>query len=249
MDRIITIRKIVVSAVVIAAITILAAGVTYARLSSRTDSVVNDFSGACVNIGVVEKNKDNNEVVLEDAGTDNKGNSASNYNYDENNKYNYNILSSIDTDNKMVTKEVSVKNITSPDYPTTDTLVRVRLVPLIVYDDNEENQNAGIAGQTVPADIRDKIDYILAEGVVSEEEYKAGNGDNNSSNARWMYKEAPTKDINDRYYYYTSALAPGETSDKLLESVIYNGEIQEGTHLELRVLAEGIAELQAEYLQ
>ena len=188
-------------------------------------------------------------MVLEDAGTDNKGNSASNYNYDENNKYNYNILSSIDNDNKMVTKEVSVKNITSPDYPTTDTLVRVRLVPLIVYDDNEENQNAGIAGQTVPADIRDKIDYILAEGVVSEEEYKAGNGDNNSSNARWMYKEAPTKDINDRYYYYTSALAPGETSDKLLESVIYNGEIQEGTHLELRVLAEGIAELQAEYLQ
>ena len=148
----------------------------------------------------------------------------------------------------MVTKEVSVKNITSPDYPTTDTLVRVRLVPLIVYDDNEENQNAGIAGQTVPADIRDKIDYILAEGVVSEEEYKAGNGDNNSSNARWMYKEAPTKDINDRYYYYISALEPGEVSEMLLKEVTYNGELPENTHFELRVLAEGIAKAQLPYL-
>ncbi|MFR2512930.1 MAG: hypothetical protein ACLS9K_14275 [Lachnospira eligens] len=39
--------------------------------------------------------------------------------------------------------------------------MRVRFVPVLVYDDNEQNKKDNIAGQTVPLDMRGKVDYIL----------------------------------------------------------------------------------------
>ena len=67
-------KKIVASAGILAAITALITGAaTYASLSTRTESVINSFQGACVNIGVVEKNNTGDVLVLEDEGTDDNG--------------------------------------------------------------------------------------------------------------------------------------------------------------------------------
>lgn len=72
-----------------------------------------------INIGIVEKNK-NKEMILEDSN-------------------NSNVYERISENMKIrAAKEVAVKNITSQDYPTTDTVVRVRFVPVLVYDDNEQ---------------------------------------------------------------------------------------------------------------
>ena len=79
-------KKIVASAGILAAITALITGAaTYASLSTRTESVINSFQGACVNIGVVEKNNTGDVLVLEDEGTDDNGV------YGENNSNNINI--------------------------------------------------------------------------------------------------------------------------------------------------------------
>ena len=239
-------KKVMASAIILSAVTLFATGVTYAGLKAKTESVVNDFQGACVNIGVVEKNQNNNECVFEDAGTNDNGI------YDEDENNNFNIYEGISADSKTKSKEVSIKNITSENYPTTDTYVRVRLVPMLVYDDNEINRKAGVAGQTVPLDMRDKVDYILSDNTVSEEVIKDWNQTGEASDIkdkedeeavgkRWVYMESATNDVNDRYYYYTSPLAPGEVSCPLLKAVTYKGEIPDNAHFELRVLSEGIA--------
>ena len=220
MKRINIVKKITVSAGLLAAVMLLVTGVTYASLKTRTKAVDNVFKGACVNIGIVEKNK-NKEMILEDSGTGKDGE------YNESMENNSNVYERISENMRTAAKEVAVKNITSQDYPTTDTVVRVRFVPVLVYDDNEQNKKDNIAGQTVPLDMRGKVDYILADGVVAE---------------------ALSGDINDRYYYYISALEPGEVSEMLLKEVTYNGELPENTHFELRVLAEGIAKAQLPYL-
>lgn len=97
-------------------------GVTLAMLKAKADPVTNDFAGAAVNIGVLE----NGNVI--ETGGDNT--------YDKVVK---------DT---PVAKEVQIKNIHSEKYPTTDTYVRVRLVPIFRND----------KGQTVAADMS-KVEY------------------------------------------------------------------------------------------
>lgn len=221
MKRISIVKKITASAGLLAAVMFLVTGVTYASLKARTKAVDNVFKGACVNIGIVEKNK-NKEMILEDSN-------------------NSNVYERISENMRTAAKEVAVKNITSQDYPTTDTVVRVRFVPVLVYDDNEQNKKDNIAGQTVPLDMRGKVDYILADGVVAETSSQ-------ETEAKWIYKDSLSVDINDRYYYYISALEPGEVSEMLLKEVTYNGELPENTHFELRVLAEGIAKAQLPYL-
>ena len=57
MKRINIVKKITVSAGLLAAVMLLVTGVTYASLKTRTKAVDNVFKGACVNIGIVEKNK------------------------------------------------------------------------------------------------------------------------------------------------------------------------------------------------
>ena len=126
-----------------------AAGPTYALLNTRTVTVANLFAGAAVNIGVVEHFNDDNIIIYEDMGeqlTDNIND----------------VYDRIRDDNTTRTKEIAVKNIDSDEYPTTDTYVRVRLVPMIVYDDSKENIKAGIAGNIAAVDMRGKVSYSYA---------------------------------------------------------------------------------------
>ena len=132
-----------------------AAGTTYALLNTRTVTVANLFAGAAVNIGVVEHFNDDNIIIYEDMGeqlTDNIND----------------VYDRIRDDNTTRTKEIAVKNIDSDEYPTTDTYVRVRLVPMIVYDDSKENIKAGIAGNIAAVDMRGKVSYSYANELKSK---------------------------------------------------------------------------------
>ena len=123
----------------------------------------------------------------------------------------------------------------------------VRLVPMLVYDDNEVTRKAGVAGQTVPADLRNNVEYVLSDGVDVIADLSEINI--NAADKRWVYKENETGDVNDRYYYYMAPLAPDEVSSCLLKAVTYKGALPADTHFELRVLAEGIARVQLEYVR
>ena len=106
-----------------------------------------------------------------------------------------------------------IKNINSTEYPTTDTYVRVRLVPKLVWNDNTE-----YAGQTACANLDGNVTYSFE-----------GTG--------WV----SVAQENEGYYYYTSALAPDRVSTNLIKHVTYSGTIPENQHFELEVLTEGIA--------
>lgn len=231
-------KKVMVAAGVTAAFTIMTAGITYARLNTKTPVIVNDFAGACVNIGVAEKNSDEEVNIYEDKG------SSKDAPYDENGDYNTNAsYEKISESDRTREKEFAVKNITSEEYPTTDTYVRVRLVPMLVYDDNEKNIDKGVVGQIVPVDMKGNVKYTFASDIteLSEDSFIGADDEEEGS---WMYKEGTSFDENDRYYYYTKPIAPDETTPILLKEVTYEGELPEGTHFELKVLAEGIAAVQ-----
>jgi len=184
-----------VAAAIIAMAIVLTAG-TIALLSQVTQAANNNFKGAVVNVGVVEGDK-----TLEDST--NGGNTNT---YDE-------------MKTGGVDKQVAIKNINSTEYPTTDTYVRVRLVPKLVWKDDTE-----YAGQTACADLSTGITYTFVAG---------------ESTAQWMAATDSTS--GETYYYYTKALAPGETSTQLINHVAYSGEIPQNQHFELEVLTEGIA--------
>lgn len=84
---------------------IAVAGSTIAFLNAKSQEATNEFAGAAVNVGVVE-----NGTVYENGDNTNTGYSKV-------------------TSGTPVTKSVRIENITSEAYPTTDTYVRVRLVP------------------------------------------------------------------------------------------------------------------------
>ncbi len=191
---------------------------TYAYLNTKTTSVVNNFSGAAVNIGIVEQGNDG-VYVYEDM--DIQGNGKYNDNANNiNTAYN-----KIDENNKTQQKSVSIKNITSDDYKTTDTYVRVRLVPAVVYDNSEENIKNNIAGQTVDIDLKGKVSYTF-----NTQEY---------DNGMWVCKQN-TNDVNDNYYYFTGIVKPGETTPELIKDVTCIADIPSNAHFELKVLAQGI---------
>ncbi len=121
----------IIAAGVLALLVVAVVGTTIAMLQKKTNPVQNDFAGAAVNIGVIENGTD---APLEDGDNTNG--------YDKIEK------------NKPVSKEVSIKNIDSTDYPTANTYVRVRLVPIFRNE----------AGETVPADMT-KVTYTyLVQG-------------------------------------------------------------------------------------
>ena len=199
-----------------------AAGTTYALLNTRTVTVANQFAGAAVNIGVVEHFNDDNIIIYEDMGeqlTDNIND----------------VYDRIRDDNTTRTKEIAVKNIDSDEYPTTDTYVRVRLVPMIVYDDSKENIKAGIAGNIAAVDMRGKVSYSYANALKSKAEYLTGS---------WFYMDNSSSDDNERYYYYSVPVAPGDMTSRLINKVTYTGDIPENAHFELKVLAEGVSSKQ-----
>lgn len=173
-----------------------AAGTTYALLNARTVTVANQFAGAAVNIGVVEQFTDDNTIIYEDMGeqlTDNIND----------------VYDRIKDDNTTRTKEIAVKNIDSDEYPTTDTYVRVRLVPMIIYDDSKENIEAGIAGNIAAVDMRGKVSYSYANELKSKADVDKAMKDNEDLTGSWFYMDNSSFDDNERYYYYSVPVAPG----------------------------------------
>lgn len=217
-----------------AGITVLlmgAAGTTYALLNARTVTVANQFAGAAVNIGVVEQFTDDNTIIYEDMGeqlTDNIND----------------VYDRIKDDNTTRTKEIAVKNIDSDEYPTTDTYVRVRLVPMIIYDDSKENIEAGIAGNIAAVDMRGKVSYFYANELKSKADVDKAMKDNEDLTGSWFYMDNSSFDDNERYYYYSVPVAPGDMTSRLINKVTYTGDIPENAHFELKVLAEGVSSKQ-----
>ncbi len=217
-----------------AGITVLlmgAAGTTYALLNTRTVTVSNQFAGAAVNIGVAEHFNDDNIIIYEDMGeqlTDNIND----------------VYDRIRDDNTTRTKEIAVKNIDSDEYPTTDTYVRVRLVPMIIYDDSKENIKAGIAGNIAAVDMRGKVSYSYANELKSKDDVNKDIQDNEDLTGSWFYMDNSSSDDNERYYYYSVPVAPGDMTSRLINKVTYTGDIPENAHFELKVLAEGVSSKQ-----
>lgn len=219
----------------VAGITVLlmsaAAGTAYALLNARTVTVANQFAGAVVNIGVVEQFTDDNTIIYEDMGeqlTDNIND----------------VYDRIKDDNTTRTKEIAVKNINSEEYPTTDTYVRVRLVPMIIYDDSKENIKAGIAGNIAAVDMRGKVSYSYANELKSKDDVNKDIQDNEDLTGSWFYMDNSSSDDNERYYYYSVPVAPGDMTSRLINNVTYAGDIPENAYFELKVLAEGVSSKQ-----
>ena len=114
-----------------------------------------------------------------------------------------------------VLKQIQVMNVDKVDYPTTNTYVRVRLVPSFVYNEGENH-----AGETVAVNMD-----------ANDSKYTFAPLDN------WAAKEI----AGETYYFYKKALAPNAISEMLIESVAYTGTIPEGAHFELRVLIDGVS--------
>ncbi|WP_133969582.1 hypothetical protein [Eubacterium limosum] len=196
--------------VVIASLGVLAIAlisITMALLNKKTEAALNPFSGSAVNIGVVETGKNGGEPIEDSIGG-------------------ANTITGFDviTSGSPVAKTVQVQNINSEKYPTTDTVVRVRLVPCFRYDSGDYQ------GQLVPIDMKGKVRYTYQ--------------DTETYNTKWTDKQEKI-DGNDSseetYYYYTEVLKPGDTSEPLFDQVTYTGEVPENAHFELQVLTEGIA--------
>lgn len=98
-------NKKIVTVILAAILALGAVGATFALLNTRSETATNLFNGAGVNIGIVE---DGEEKPIESGSKQ----------YPE-----------IQPGTPMQ-KEVQIKNIDSKEYPTTDTYVRVRLVPI-----------------------------------------------------------------------------------------------------------------------
>lgn len=179
--------------------------VTLALLNQRSQAATNEFSGATVNIGVVEGEK--HDKIYEDGINDK----------------NINQFDKI-TPNQKAEKIVAIKNIDSPTYPTSDTYVRVRLVPCLRYIEDKENTAQGrneVKDELVPIDMKGKVTYSeLGENWVKWPEISS---------------------TDDAYYYYTLPLSPSQITTDLITSVTYTGDLPDNTYFELQVLTEGVS--------
>lgn len=202
--------------VVIASVGVLAIAlisITMALLNKKTEAALNPFSGSAVNIGVVENNK-----IYEDGKNQVTG-------------FDQNALTNGGAEKVVQIKNMNkLENSDTPDadYPTTDTVVRVRLVPCIRYDGTDPNYG----GQVVPVDIKN-VSYHY-------------NGSDGINFNKWESKQeaavsGDTTSKQETYYYYKTPLAPGKTTEALFDRVTYTGDIPENAHFELQVLAEGAA--------
>lgn len=183
------------------AVLLIATAVTYALLSTQSQQNVNEFSGAYgqVNISVIENDGKETPSDLEDEleGTNKSKNTV--------------IYDKVGTSD-FISKEVRIKNFDKPDYKTTDTYVRVKLVPQLISDKDANEVYAGSV----------KLIYQM-------------NDQGDEKNGIWKYSER------DDTFYYTRALAPNETTVELLKGVkLAEGSIPKGYHLELNVLTDGI---------
>lgn len=202
--------------VVIASVGVLAIAlisITMALLNKKTEAALNPFSGSAVNIGVVENNK-----IYEDGKNQVTG-------------FDQNALTNGGAEKVVQIKNMNkLENSATPDadYPTTDTVVRVRLVPCIRYDETDPNYG----GQVVPVDIKNVSYHYNSSGGINF---------NNWESKQEAAVSDDTTSKQETYYYYRTPLAPGKTTEALFDRVTYTGDIPENAHFELQVLAEGAA--------
>lgn len=193
-------KKIIIAAVSSILVLTCVIGVTLALLRTQSEPVTNKFAGkdAAVNIGVVEQG-----TVYED------GKNTVTYDKDV---------------QSPVEKKVSIKNNHKPDYVTSNTWIRARLVP-IIRDDN--------SGEIAPVSVdQSKLSYTYGGEV--------NNSTDTIEAGKWLKKAVS----GEAYYYYSTPVSPNKTTGELITAVQYTGEIPDGTHLELQVLAEGISAVQ-----
>lgn len=188
--------KIIIAAVSSILVLTCVVGVTLALLRNKSEPVSNKFKGAAVNIAVAEGG-----TIYEDG---------------ENT-----VIYPDVQGGQEVTKIVAVQNITSEDYPTTDTWVRARLVPIIRYNDDAKNNAGEIAPVTVD---HANLTYTMGD-------------------SRWIQDPANPSDDQklEVYYYYKEVVKPGNKTESLITGVKYTGTIPEDAHFELQVLTEGIS--------
>lgn len=193
-------KKIIIAAVSSILVLTCVIGVTLALLRTQSEPVTNKFAGkdAAVNIGVVEQG-----TVYED------GKNTVTYDKDV---------------QSPVEKKVSIKNNHKPDYVTSNTWIRARLVP-IIRDDN--------SGEIAPVSV-DQSKLIYTYGLKVEE------SSDTVEAGEWLQKKVD----DETYYYYSTPVSPKKLTGELITAVQYTGEIPDGTHLELQVLAEGISAVQ-----
>ncbi|GEM_PF-3575765 len=193
---------------------------THAQFYDITTMRVNRFRWSAVNIAVV---LDTQEEQQEERYYEQKGNSIENvytrYGGYENTSHVQMHLQ------KGVSAQCTVRilNRDLPVYPTQNTYVRVRLLPMLVYDNTQENEANNCAGTIAAADIDKYVTFTYTQDTY------------------WKQKEVQVGERTQEYMYYTKPLAPGAQTENLLESVTCTSEIPEGMHLELGIFAEGIA--------
>lgn len=178
-------KAVIVGALVVA---LSAVGITYALLSSSSQQNVNKFEGAAakVNIAVIEQGRPH-----EDGSNNQEG-------------YIYN-------QGKPVTKEVSIKNINDPSYPTTDCYIRVKFIPMLTDSEVSDKPDTYIGKQL-------DITYNL-----------------NKESNHWVY------DSESDTYYYTEPVAPDASTELLLKSVIINEKLPLDSQVKIEVIADAIS--------
>lgn len=94
-------------------IALSAAGITFALLSTSSQTNENQFGGAYakVNIAVIENNKRHED------------------------KTNKEEIYPVIEENETISKIVKIENVNNPSYPTTDTFVRVKIIPQLIDDE------------------------------------------------------------------------------------------------------------------
>ncbi|WP_195268137.1 hypothetical protein [Eubacterium sp. 1001713B170207_170306_E7] len=132
-------KKTIVLLSIVAVLAAALVGFTVAMLNQRSQAATNEFSGATVNIGVVENGK-TDEV------------------YEDGVKGNTNHFDKVTESYRTVGKKVAIKNIYSDDYPTAATYVRVRLVPCFRYATTDETKHQ-VEGELVPIDMKGQVTY------------------------------------------------------------------------------------------
>lgn len=176
---------------------------TLALLSTTTNKAENTFNAIHnkVNVGIVE---DKTYEELSDGSR------------------------SITLNNNQAVKSFSIKNIDRLNenleddpkgkeyYPTGKTLVRARIVPMLIYNQegNTHDDNT-VAG----------LDMSKLKMNVTQEQ-----------DSHWYANEQN----GETYYYYSKAINKDETTKPLNITATYDGGIPAGTHLEIQVLTEGV---------
>lgn len=182
-------------AIIIATAGIFFLGSTLAILNTTVGNKLNLFSGERekVNVGIVEKNSDGEGYTAP---------------FEKGMGQEYTLES-----NGQAVKEIKVHNISSDNYKTGKTLVRVRVVPSFVYKDGEHKD------QTAPCDMS-KLSIEVTDIA-----------------SKWYKDTTSGQD----YYYYSQAIEPNKDSTSLKFTATYNGVQPKGTYLVLEVLTEGVS--------